>query len=126
MATVIVPAHNEANVIADCLDSIVHQDGVDLIIVACNGCTDSTAEIVRTRYPMVDCLELAKPSKVIALNEADSRARQLGVAFPVFYLDADTILSDGAVDRIRRALEESEEVLLAAPTPRIDTSESSW
>lgn len=126
MATVIVPAHNEASLISDCLDSIVRQKGVDAVIVACNGCSDSTAEIVRTRYPMVHCLEIAKPSKVNALNEAEAKARNLGAAFPIFYIDADTTLCDGTVERILTALEESKELLLVAPTPRIDTSESSW
>lgn len=45
MATIIVPAHNEATVIRRCLDSLVNQPSVDKIIVACNGCSDNTADI---------------------------------------------------------------------------------
>ena len=58
MATIIVPAHNESAVIADCLNSIVNQQGVDHVIVACNGCTDNTAESVREQFPDVHCLDL--------------------------------------------------------------------
>ena len=53
MATIIVPAHNEETVIADCLNSIVNQTGIDHVIVACNGCTDKTVEIVRSQFPDV-------------------------------------------------------------------------
>ena len=70
MATVIVPAHNEATVIRQCLDSLVNQAGLDTLIVACNGCTDDTALLVRTHYPQAICLDIATPSKVNALNEA--------------------------------------------------------
>ena len=125
MATVIVPAHNESAVIADCLDSIVHQEGVDHVIVACNGCTDNTVDIVREQFPEVHCLDIRRPSKVNALNEAEAKAKELGMVFPVFYIDADTALSQNAVSHITKTLETSP-VLLAAPTPIIDTSTSSW
>ncbi len=60
MASVIVPAHNEASVIRRCLDSLNGQAGLDTLIVACNGCTDNTAEIVRTEYPHAICLDIAQ------------------------------------------------------------------
>jgi glycosyltransferase involved in cell wall biosynthesis len=125
MATIIVPAHNESAVIADCLNSIVDQQGVDHVIVACNGCTDNTVEIVREQFPGVHCLDIRKPSKVNALNAAEAKARELGMVFPVFYIDADTSLGPNAVSHITKALETSP-ILLAAPTPIIDTSKSSW
>ena len=55
MATVIVPAHNEASVIRRCLNSLINQPDLDTLIVACNGCTDDTAEIVRNEYPQAIC-----------------------------------------------------------------------
>lgn len=121
MATVIVPAHNEATVIQRCLDSIVNQSGIDQIIVACNGCTDNTAEIVRTHYPQVLCLDIAKPSKVNALNEAEKHI----TSWPVFYIDADTQLSTGSIQRIKEEMAKGQ-LLLAAPEPIIDISKSSW
>lgn len=120
MATIIVPAHNEASVIADCLDSLLNQHGVDKIIAACNGCSDNTVDIVRT-YPEVLCLDIKTPSKVNALNEAEKHVR----SWPVFYIDADTRLSTDAVEKICAAMQ-SGELLLAAPEPVIDTSASSW
>ncbi|EIJ36641.1 glycosyltransferase [Thiothrix nivea] len=122
MASVIVPAHNEASVIRRCLDSLNGQPGMDTLIVACNGCTDSTADIVRKEYPQAICLDIAKPSKVNALNEAEKHVTH----WPVFYIDADTCLSPGAIAAITQALTEDSNTLLAAPEPVIDTSQSSW
>ncbi|MFZ1345023.1 glycosyltransferase [Thiothrix eikelboomii] len=121
MPSIIVPAHNEASVIRACLDSLLKQAGVDRIIVACNGCTDNTAAIVQQEYPQVICLDLPTPSKVNALNEAEKQV----VAWPVFYIDADTKLSAGAVQTITEVMSQGS-LLLAAPEPVIDTSRSSW
>jgi glycosyltransferase involved in cell wall biosynthesis len=125
MATVIVPAHNESSVIEACLDSIVNQHGIEHIIVACNGCTDDTVEIVQTKYPSVVCLNIAMPSKTNALNVAEQKAQELGITYPIFYIDADTQLSKNAIQQITSAMRNST-IHLAAPTPIIDTSRSTW
>ena len=125
MATVIVPAHNEASVIEDCLDSIINQKGIDHIIVPCNGCSDDTVEIVRNKYPSVVCLDIETPSKTNALNVAEEKAQELGVTYPIFYIDADTQLSENAITHITEAMQNSD-TLLSAPTPIINTSKSSW
>ncbi len=125
MATVIVPAHNESSVIEDCLNSIINQKGIDHIIVPCNGCTDDTIEIVKSKYPSVVCLDIETPSKTNALNVAEEKAQELGLSYPIFYIDADTQLSENAIQHITEAMQDST-TLLAAPTPIIDTSKSSW
>ncbi len=125
MATVIVPAHNESSVIESCLDSIVNQSGIDHIIVPCNGCTDDTVNIVKSKYPSVVCLDIETPSKTNALNVAEEKAIELGVSYPIFYIDADTQLSENAIPHITKAMRDST-TQLAAPTPIIDTSDSSF
>jgi glycosyltransferase involved in cell wall biosynthesis len=125
MATVIVPAHNEASVIEDCLNSIINQSGIDNIIVACNGCTDNTVEIVTTKFPSVTCLDIEKPSKTNALNVAEEKAKALGISYPVFYIDADTQLSENAIQHISQVMDTGD-VLLSAPTPIINTDKSSF
>ncbi len=121
MATVIVPAHNESTVIRRCLDSLIGQINPEQIIVACNGCSDDTVSIVRSEYPAVTCLDIQTPSKVNALNEAE----KLIDSWPVFYIDADVALSEGAIARISDYMAEKG-LLLAAPEPQIDTTLSSW
>ena len=125
VATVIIPAHNEESVIEDCLNSIINQEGIDHIIVPCNGCTDNTVEIVKNKFPTVVCLNIKKPSKTNALNIAEKKAKELGISYPIFYIDADTQLSENCIPYISEALKNSN-TLLAAPTPIIDTRKSSW
>jgi glycosyltransferase involved in cell wall biosynthesis len=125
MATIIVPAHNEASVIEDCLNSIVNQTGIDHVIVACNGCSDDTVEIVKSKFPNTICLDIEKPSKTNALNVAEAKAKELGISYPIFYIDADTQISPNAIKHISDSLHNSN-ILLSAPTPKIDTSQSSW
>lgn len=121
MATVIVPAYNEGSVIRRCLDSLVDQEGVDQIVVACNGCKDDTVHIVTTEYPDVTCLDIEMPSKVNALNEAEKHV----ASWPVFYIDADVSLSEGAISKVIEGMKD-DNLLLAAPEPLIDRSRSSW
>ena len=125
MATVIVPAHNEASVIEACLNSIINQSGVDHIIVPCNGCTDNTVEIVQTKFPSAVCLDIEKPSKTNALNIAEKKSQELGVSYPIFYIDADTQLSENCIPHISKAMANSP-IKLSAPTPIINTKHSSW
>ena len=125
MATVIVPAHNEASVIKDCLNSIVNQSGIDHIIVPCNGCTDNTVEIVTANFPQVICLDIKKPSKTNALNVAEEKAKEIGVTYPIFYIDADTRLSENSITHITKIMKDKN-IFLSAPTPQIDTKNSSW
>ncbi len=125
MATIIIPAHNEASVIEACLNSIIEQEGIDHIIVPCNGCTDNTVEIVKSKYPNVICLDIEKPSKTNALNVAEEKAQEIGVTYPIFYIDADTVLSENCIPHITKAMKDSP-ILLSAPTPIINTKKSSW
>jgi hypothetical protein len=71
------------------------------------------------------CFDIKKPSKTNALNIAEEKAHELGVTYPIFYIDADTQLSKGCITHITQALENSN-TKLAAPTPIIDTRKSSW
>lgn len=121
MATVIVPAYNEEKVIRRCIASLLKQRGVEHVIVACNGCRDNTAQIVKTEYPTVTCLEIEIPSKVNALNEAEKHVKK----WPVVYLDADLELEQNAIERLIYGMERRE-LLLASPTPKVDTSSSTW
>ncbi|GAA2723925.1 hypothetical protein CAE01nite_10580 [Cellulomonas aerilata] len=98
---VIIPAHDEAAVIAHALAPIAgwaKAVGVEVVVV-CNGCTDATADIARG-FPGVRVLELAESSKPAALNAGDEAAR----AHPRMYVDADVRLEPAAVEATLRAL----------------------
>jgi glycosyltransferase involved in cell wall biosynthesis len=123
LASVIIPAHNEASVIARCLGALLRgsQPGELEIIVACNGCSDATADIARQVAPMATVLDLAEASKVAALNAGDDAA----TVFPRIYLDADVELT---IEDLRRTVKAFEEpgVLCAAPRPEFVLDERPW
>ena len=118
--TVIIPAHNEAAVIARCLDNI-HRDAPDNhameIIVAANGCSDATAHIAREAAPDAHILELPQGSKTAAINAANAVAG--GGARIV--LDADVECSFTTLAEMAEAVGE-DAVMIAAPAIRIDVS----
>ncbi|MEV4410920.1 glycosyltransferase [Catellatospora sp. NPDC049609] len=99
----IVAAHNEATVIGKCLDSLLEgtePDELDIIVVA-NGCSDATAAVARTRRG-VRVIELTEAGKALALNAGDAAA----TTFPRVYLDADVVLTKGALSELADALDE--------------------
>lgn len=120
--SIILPAHDEAAVIADSLASLMPQTNAgDEIIVVCNGCTDDTAAIARRLEPRVIVLETPVASKTAALNLGDRHAS----AFPRIYMDADVRLGEGALDRIAQALEPGRR-LAVSPAPVMDFSGANW
>lgn len=94
LASVVIPAHDEAAVIARCLDTLF--TGVEPweleVYVVCNGCRDETASIARSSPHPVQVLELQTASKSAALRAGDAAARTI----PRLYLDADVLLRGSA------------------------------
>ncbi len=119
MITVIIPAHNEAAVIARGLQALLAGAGADEleVIVVCNACTDDTAEIARRFAPSVRVIETDVPGKTNALNLGDAIAR----SFPRIYLDADVVITFDTARALAARLARGD-VDAVAPTPIIDVS----
>lgn len=116
--TVIIPAHNEAAVIDRTLALLapLAARGAVQLIVACNGCTDDTADRARA-YSGVVVLDLPTPSKTGALNAAD----QAATGWPRVYLDADVELSPAALRAVFTHLS-TPGMLAARPPFRYDST----
>lgn len=70
MTSIVIPAHNEGQVIGRLLDSLLAgpaEDETDIVVV-CNGCTDDTAQIAAARGPRVRVVDIPTPSKHAALR----------------------------------------------------------
>lgn len=105
-----IPAHNEENNIGSLLESIIMQKGanftIQAIVVACDGCTDKTAHIVRA---------YSQKSSVIGIIDDGRRLGQAGRLNEFYRLaqsdifitfDADTVLADEhVVSEIVRAFD---------------------
>jgi glycosyltransferase involved in cell wall biosynthesis len=98
----VIPAYNEAATIGRCLDSILRalqgQPGDSEIIVVDNGSTDDTAAIAG-RYPGVTVVP--EPRKGITFARQAGFVKSSGEL--VANLDADTRLTPGWLETVRRA-----------------------
>jgi glycosyltransferase involved in cell wall biosynthesis len=116
MTSVVIAAHNEEAVIGRCLDALL-ADGtgeVDITVVA-NGCTDRTAEVAAARAG-VRVLTVPEAGKPGALNAGD----RVAAGFPRVYLDADVVLSPGALAVFADALRDSPSTLAVVPRRSLD------
>lgn len=122
VASVVIPAYNEGEVIARCLGALQREDvgGALQIIVAANGCTDDTVERARA-FAGVTVLDLPSPGKIGALNAADTAA----TAYPRIYLDADIELGPGALRGLVEALT-TEQARCGAPQVVFDVAGCSY
>ncbi len=118
-----IPAHNEENVIERCISAILDTARADefQIVVACNGCSDATAQVARESFPQVTVLESEVASKTAALNLADSFAD----IFPRIYLDADLVVPAEALRALIEPLE-SGDALASAGNMQVLHRHSSW
>ncbi|MDQ1199896.1 glycosyltransferase family 2 protein [Rhodococcus sp. SORGH_AS_0303] len=122
MGTVIVPAHDEAAVLARTLRPLsdLADRGVVEVIVACNGCTDDTADVAR-HFPGITVIETSAASKTEAMNAADD----IAMFWPRIYLDADVVMTPKAVTDVLTRLTAGAP-MSARPRSRYDTGHSSF
>jgi hypothetical protein len=120
IASVVIPAHDEARGIGRTLRAL--SEGLERhrleVVVVCNGCTDDTAEVVRSRFPHVRVLEIAEPSKLAAVAVGNAAA----TVFPRVHLDADVSISGSSLRALVGAL--GGDVLASAPSRVVELSRS--
>ena len=91
VASVVIPAHNEAVTIGRNLRALrrgTRDDDLEVVVV-CNGCTDQTAEAARAADPRARVIEIEEPSKAEAVRVGNTATE----VFPRVHLDADIELS---------------------------------
>ena len=91
VASVVIPAHNEAATIGRNLRALrrgTRDDDLEVVVV-CNGCTDQTAAAARAADPRARVIEIDEPSKAEAVRVGNTATE----VFPRVHLDADIELS---------------------------------
>jgi glycosyltransferase involved in cell wall biosynthesis len=121
--TVVVPAHNEAAVIARCLATLTRgaSDGEFAVVVVSNGSTDETAATSRRALPSADVLDLPVASKPAALRAGLAAAAPGAVAV----VDADVEVPAQTLRALFAALDTGDAAVSAA-RPVFATEKSSW
>lgn len=124
LASVIIPAHDEAAVIGRCLTTLLADAGPGEfeVVVTCNGCEDATAEVARATAPQALVVELAQADKTAALQAGDDVA----TVFPRFYLDADIELDTASARLLAAALLPGKGSPAASPRMVVRLAERSW
>jgi len=116
LATVLIPAWNEAGVIAQTLAPLV-DPRLHLIVIA-NGCHDATAAVARTAAPQALVLETERPGKTHAMNLGFAHALP---GLPVVCLDADLATTPEMILSLVAALDTA---LAACGLMQVDSSRS--
>lgn len=122
MVSVIIAAHNEEAVIADCLNALLGQQTAEPveIIVSANGCTDRT--VARATRPGVIVIDRPEPGKAAALNAAEAVA----TSYPRIYLDADIVVPPGGLAAVLSTFSLVPAPLAVVPNRRLDIARRPW
>jgi len=115
--SIIIPSHNEEQLLPLCLDSILEQKSElgphGEIIVAINGSTDDTFKVARSyqkNNSMIKVLSLEKADKKLAMNAGlDSAVNRYAI-----FCDADSSLDASAIRQIKEKLQENQYAIIGA------------
>jgi glycosyltransferase involved in cell wall biosynthesis len=122
LGSIVIPAYNEASVVERTLTNLFA--GVDPsmleVVVACNGCTDATVDVVNDVNAPVTVLDLPAVGKAGAIRAAELEVRTM----PRLYLDADVRLDGPSAVAVLAALRDG--AVAARPPLRYDTTGASW
>jgi glycosyltransferase involved in cell wall biosynthesis len=104
MVSIVIPAHNEAQVIGRLVGQLLLWPGTDVcdIVVVANGCTDNTAEVVASFGRSVRVVSIPVASK----REALAVGNRIAEGFPRLYVDADVELRAEDARTLAEALEQ--------------------
>lgn len=127
---VLLPAHEEAEWVGECLDAVLASTGAlpqkrEIVVVA-NACTDDTAAVARARTARSDArgwtlrvIETDRPGKLFALNLAETQT----TARTRVFLDADVTVGEGLIAALFAALD-TDDPRYATGTPIIPVPHS--
>jgi glycosyltransferase involved in cell wall biosynthesis len=107
MTSILIPAFNEANVIARTLRSVIASAGereIEIVVV-CNACKDATAQVARSiDDSRIQVIETERPGKCHAINLGERYLK----SYPRIYLDADIEVSSTFVEDMTQALRQDQ------------------
>lgn len=124
--TAIVPARNEEDVIATCIESLARQPEIAEILLVNDQSTDKTAEIVRRLLSKVSHLRLLEtqdlPSGWVGKNNAVYLGAREAKSLWLLFTDADAELQPGAAARALQIAQETNAGLISFSPEQVTQS----
>lgn len=113
--SVIVPTHNRAQYLDDCLRSLADQESEQAfeVIVVDNASTDATAEVIRA-WCESDARFRGAHERRVGLSAAKNAGVELASGDLLLFADDDVVVSRGWIHAYRRFFAESDHELLLA------------
>ncbi|MEX1023446.1 MAG: glycosyltransferase family 2 protein [Planctomycetota bacterium] len=103
---------NGAAYLEECLRALQTQDGLDEILVVDNASTDGSLELLREHFPELEVLRLeANGGPCVARNRGMLAARNDWI----LAVDNDAVLAPDCLAKLRRALEDRPDCVIAQP-----------
>jgi GT2 family glycosyltransferase len=101
--SVIIVSWNTKDILLDCLRSLYEQTKSAMqVIVVDNASSDGSADAVASEFPQV---ELIRSQDNLGFAKGNNRGLEAAEGRYILYLNPDTVILDGAVDKMIRYLE---------------------
>lgn len=108
--TIVILTYNSSHIIKNSLDNL--DCNKHKIIVVDNASRDNTAELVRTNYPQIQLIEIAKNGGYGRGNNA--ALNQLQSEF-VLVLNPDALISEDDIKKVLQVMKSDEKIAIAGP-----------
>lgn len=96
--SIIIPAHNEEDVIRKCIDAVLNDTYPDKeIIVVNDGSSDMTPCIIHSYIDKIKVIDYHKPHSAAFARNAGAK---IATGEMLVFIDADVIISDGFISRV--------------------------
>ena len=123
MITVIVPCYNAQKYLAECLESLQRQSYPDFeALLVDDGSTDATPELL-SGFAAKDCRFKVFTQRNAGVSAARNRALEEARGEWVFFLDADDVLPQDALEALAAAADEDVDLVVGTHTVFTDESE---
>jgi GT2 family glycosyltransferase len=114
--SVIIPTYNRANMVCDCVDSVLAQKGVDLEVIVVDDCSpDDTGQKIKERFGNDGRVRYMRNEKNSFQAVSRNNGAKVSKGEYFLFLDDDNLLDENAANELIRCFERHPDAGLVAP-----------